>query len=122
MRHGSDICVFLADGVDSSGANQISSFKYPNQTPAGTYTDSNVPNSTLPSWIVVSGNYLFESLVSSVADVASWSIGSGCTLTLAQTTQMKLGETTQWRLPTEKRLSPPATYIPIPIRLGRTAR
>jgi len=91
VRHGSDICVFLADGADSSGANQISSFKYPNQTPVGTYTDSNVPNSTLPTWIVVSGDYLFEGL-SSAGDVASWSIGSGCTLTLAQTTLMKLGE------------------------------
>lgn len=92
FRHGSDICIFLAEGVDSSGANQISSFKYPDQTPVGTYTDSNVPSSAIPSWIVASGDYLFVSLVSSVADVASWSIGPGCTLTLAQTTPLKLGE------------------------------
>jgi hypothetical protein len=92
VRHNSDICIFLADGVDSSGANQISSFKYPNQTPVGTYTDSNVPSSALPSWIAASGGYLFEGLVSSVADVASWSLGSGCTLTLAQTTSVKVGE------------------------------
>ena len=91
VKHGSDVCVFLQDGVDASGANQISSFKFPSTTLVGNYTDSNVPSFSAPSWIVASGGYLFVSLVGTEANIATWGVGAGCTLSLLQTTAVKVG-------------------------------
>ncbi len=88
VRRGSDTCVFMTDGVNSGGANQLSSFKYPGLTLVGNFTDDNVPNSLYPLVIVASGDYLFEGFSHYIA---SWAVGSGCALSLLQTTYVTMG-------------------------------
>jgi hypothetical protein len=88
VRDGSDICVFMTDGIDSNGNNQISSFKYPSLMPAGNFTDANVPVGYYPYVLVASGNYL---LVGFSHYISSWELASGCTLSLLQTTSVKQG-------------------------------
>ena len=92
VRHNSDVCIFVTSGIASTNGSQVSSFKYPSNELVGNYADSNAPSSSDPNWLVASGDYLFVELVSSITDIASWSIGPGCTLALAQTTEVKLGE------------------------------
>ncbi len=87
-RHGSDICIFLKDEIDSSGANEVSAYKYPGLVLVANYTDSNVPNSYYPYAIVASGDYLF---VVVGKYISSWAIESGCTLSLLQTTPVVTG-------------------------------
>ncbi len=85
---GSDLCVFMTDGIDNNGDNEVSAFKYPGLTLVGSYSDSNIPVDYYPDVIVASGGYLF---VGFSHYISSWAIESGCLLSLLQTTYVKQG-------------------------------
>jgi hypothetical protein len=82
VRHGSNICVFLQDGIDSNGNNQISAFKYPSMTLVANYSDPNIPNGLYPYSLISSGNYVF---VGFARYISTWGIEPGCTLSHLQT-------------------------------------
>jgi len=84
VRVGGDVCVFLADAT-SNIPNEISSFKFPGMTLVGNYSNSNVPDDDSTQAIAAGGGYLFATYGSAIA---SWAIGSECTLTVAQTYSM----------------------------------
>jgi hypothetical protein len=86
VRAGTDTCIFMADsnGPESLAPNEITSFKYPSMTPVGSFSDPNVPIPQLGTAIVAHGGYLFAAYngYQNLNYLATWQIGSGCTLHL----------------------------------------
>ena len=87
VKVGADICVFLVTSTYQI-PNEISAFKYPGLKLVGNYSDSSVPEVYSATSIVAVGGYLY---VSYGLSIGSWAIGSGCTLSLAQTTSVVQG-------------------------------
>ena len=81
VRVGADICVFLVTFTYQI-PNEISAFKYPGLALVGNYSDSNVPDYDSAVTIAAGGGYLYATYGNYLA---SWAIGTGCTLSLAQT-------------------------------------
>jgi len=81
VKVGADICVFLVTSTYQI-PNEISSFKYPNLTLVGNYSDGNVPDYDSAVTIAVGDGYLYATYGNYLA---SWAIGEGCALSLGQT-------------------------------------
>ena len=89
VRRGSDVCIFLADsaGPQADTPNEVTSFRYPSMTPVGSFSDSQVSSAELGIVIAAYGDYLFAAYdgYQTTSYLATWQIGSGCTLTLLGT-------------------------------------
>ncbi len=85
MRAGADICVFLSDPEYNS--NEITSFKYPELTRVGSYSDPNLADSHIGISMAGRGRYLIAVYLglldgNNLPSIDTWKIDSGCTLTL----------------------------------------
>jgi hypothetical protein len=82
IRHGPDICVFLADGK----AMDIASFVYPSLAKVANYTDSGVTDSQFGIVLAAQGNYLFAAYNGqNTQEIGVWRIEQGCALSLINT-------------------------------------